>query len=152
MAASKRFAADRYFGMYSTERPRGERENHQDVRSRPTNCLKLRRHVVGGTDRSLNECAGHGTCLRSRCVSRGDPSPQTRRGFSKANTVNWRVNMAEHILSPRHLDKCGHAGCKCLVDPGQSYCSQHCEHADGAADSKPQDQASGCKCGHPDCK
>lgn len=60
--------------------------------------------------------------------------------------------MAEHILSSEHLNKCGHAGCKCLVDPGESYCSEHCEHAAGAAENKPQDKISGCKCGHPECK
>ena len=60
--------------------------------------------------------------------------------------------MTTHTLDAKHLDKCGHAGCKCLVDPGESYCGTHCEHADTQAEQSPQETVLACQCGHAECK
>ncbi len=60
--------------------------------------------------------------------------------------------MSEHTLSVRHLDKCGREGCNCLVDPGDSYCGEQCEHADSQAENSRRKEASPCACGHGDCK
>ena len=52
--------------------------------------------------------------------------------------------------------KCAHGACSCLVDPGQSYCSDACAQAskgNTAAELPGGKQAgSGCACGHPGCE
>jgi len=60
--------------------------------------------------------------------------------------------VVEQSLGVRHLDKCGHGGCKCLVDPGVSYCSEKCEQADIKAEKNPSEQAVACSCGDPECR
>lgn len=53
--------------------------------------------------------------------------------------------------------KCAHGACTCLVDPGQSYCSDHCAQAgkgNTAAELPGGKPAGGraCACGHSDCE
>ncbi len=60
--------------------------------------------------------------------------------------------MSEHTLSLRHLIKCGREGCHCLVDPGNSYCGEQCEHGDDASASTLHSGEAVCGCGHGDCK
>ena len=43
-------------------------------------------------------------------------------------------------------NKCGHDGCVCAVGKDSSYCSQHCEDAEGADVMELM-----CECGHPGC-
>lgn len=40
---------------------------------------------------------------------------------------------------------CAHEACKCRVEEGQTYCSDHCRQNAGK-------EAGMCRCGHPDCK
>ena len=51
--------------------------------------------------------------------------------------------------------KCGHDACTCLVQPDQSYCSEHCAQQSkggkSAESSAGKHDAQGCGCGHPDC-
>ena len=60
--------------------------------------------------------------------------------------------MAELTGDKCHLAKCGHASCKCLVNPGDSYCSEFCEKADDEVEKHTQSASAKCNCGHPDCK
>jgi len=60
--------------------------------------------------------------------------------------------MSEHTLSLQHLNKCGHEGCNCTVDPANNYCSEQCEQADSKTEKSPQNHASDCICAHVDCK
>jgi hypothetical protein len=65
--------------------------------------------------------------------------------------------MAQSGMGQQHMNKCGHAGCSCTVEPGQTYCSDHCAKQASANTSaelpggKPQHGA-GCQCGHPGCQ
>jgi hypothetical protein len=65
--------------------------------------------------------------------------------------------MAESGLDDKHLNKCAHAGCQCMVEPSQHFCSEHCAKASGASISGtlPGDRQApggGCHCGHSACK
>jgi hypothetical protein len=44
--------------------------------------------------------------------------------------------------------KCAHEPCVCDVAPGQTYCSDWCEHA---ATSGPPREETACRCGHKGC-
>ena len=52
--------------------------------------------------------------------------------------------------------KCTHGACSCLVDPGQSYCSDQCAQASkgNTAAELPggKHSGAGCACGHPGCE
>ena len=65
--------------------------------------------------------------------------------------------MAQSGLGREHMNKCGHQGCSCMVEPSQGYCSEHCAQASSANTSNElpggSAQAGGkCQCGHSDCK
>jgi hypothetical protein len=59
-------------------------------------------------------------------------------------------------MDKEHSNKCGHAGCQCLIKPGEHFCSDYCSTADPTAISGTlpgkRDTTGKCKCGHPDCK
>jgi hypothetical protein len=43
---------------------------------------------------------------------------------------------------------CGHEGCRCEIDDGEDYCSNHCqEHSDDLDHSTHR-----CECGHAACE
>lgn len=46
------------------------------------------------------------------------------------------------------LRKCRSSGCGCTVEPGETYCSEHCENQARSAILAGQ----GCECGHAECK
>jgi hypothetical protein len=52
-------------------------------------------------------------------------------------------------LGKSHLNKCGHAGCVCTVEPGKTYCSKHCE--DAASGAHKGHSGNACECGHDAC-
>ena len=65
--------------------------------------------------------------------------------------------MAQHTLDEnRHLNKCGHAGCECLIQPGEHFCSEYCAKASPAAISGTlpggERTHSKCECGHAACE
>lgn len=64
--------------------------------------------------------------------------------------------MAQQGLGSEHKIKCGHAGCSCLVEPSQSYCSDHCARVSqqtGSYNLPGGGQGEkGCQCGHPECE
>jgi hypothetical protein len=53
---------------------------------------------------------------------------------------------------------CAHAGCRCSVGPGQTYCSPACQQQAQQSASRQQSQqgtssgAMQCNCGHPACR
>lgn len=55
-----------------------------------------------------------------------------------------------------HLNKCGHAGCACEVQPGDHFCSEYCAKASPAqiSGTLPGERHTGekCRCGHPACR
>lgn len=64
--------------------------------------------------------------------------------------------MAEPAPGESHLNKCGHAGCKCLIRPGEHFCSEYCAKASPEAISGTlpgeRNPHSRCACGHAACK
>ena len=64
--------------------------------------------------------------------------------------------MAQSGIGQNHMNKCGHAGCACLVDPSQTYCSDYCVTASGADASNQlpghQSESGRCECGHAACQ
>jgi hypothetical protein len=65
--------------------------------------------------------------------------------------------MAESGLDEKHLNKCGHEGCQCMVEPSQHFCSEYCAKASAAPISgtlpgEREAQSNGCRCGHPGCQ
>jgi hypothetical protein len=62
--------------------------------------------------------------------------------------------MAQDGLREEHMNKCGHQGCVCVVEPSQSYCSEYCARASGASTSNELPghiRAGRCECGHAAC-
>ena len=55
-------------------------------------------------------------------------------------------------------NRCAHAGCKCSVGAGETYCSPACQQQAQQAGSRQQSEqgaSSGalqCNCGHPACR
>ncbi len=64
--------------------------------------------------------------------------------------------MAQAGLGSEHRNKCGHAGCDCVVGPGDHFCSTYCATASEAQVSGTlpgqRQQGGACQCGHPDCR
>jgi hypothetical protein len=63
--------------------------------------------------------------------------------------------MAESRMGREHLNKCGHEGCACMVEPSQSYCSEHCSRASSAntsAELPGHEHDLRCRCGHAECE
>ena len=64
--------------------------------------------------------------------------------------------MAQSETGRDRMNKCGHGACACVVEPGETYCSDHCVKASGADASNQlparQAESGRCKCGHPVCK
>jgi hypothetical protein len=63
--------------------------------------------------------------------------------------------MATPHVDSKHMIKCGHSACSCMVEPSQSYCSDWCakhSDADGSNEMPGKPVPDKCKCGHPDCK
>ena len=64
--------------------------------------------------------------------------------------------MGERTLDERHLNKCGHAGCQCLVRPSEHFCSEYCaktspEAISGTLPGRTGEFHSKCECGHAAC-
>jgi hypothetical protein len=54
-----------------------------------------------------------------------------------------------------HMNKFAHAGCVCVVEPSQSYCSEYCARessADTSNELPGKSHGGACECGHPDCE
>ncbi|HEY3519449.1 MAG TPA: hypothetical protein VGK80_00220 [Rhodanobacteraceae bacterium] len=48
--------------------------------------------------------------------------------------------------------RCRHEGCRCDVESGQQYCSDHCRNADENPDrADMRVQGGACGCGHAEC-
>jgi hypothetical protein len=64
--------------------------------------------------------------------------------------------MAQTRVGAEHMNKCGHEGCLCVVEPSQTYCSDYCVKVSGADASNQlparQIQGDQCQCGHPACQ
>lgn len=45
-------------------------------------------------------------------------------------------------------ESCAHPACRCVVEPGQVYCSPHCANV---ATRMPEHGELRCGCGHPAC-
>ncbi|MBA8889727.1 hypothetical protein FHW12_003974 [Dokdonella fugitiva] len=50
--------------------------------------------------------------------------------------------------SPDAASWCAHEGCRCRVEPGQTYCSPHCANA---GIEVPEQREERCACGHAAC-
>lgn len=49
-------------------------------------------------------------------------------------------------------ERCIHEGCRCNVELGKQYCSEHCRNADqNSGPTRPRIQGGACGCGHTDC-
>ena len=74
---------------------------------------------------------------------------------STAHCIEEAV-MANQGLGNEHKAKCAHQGCACLVEPSQSFCSEHCARESTAAGSAnlPGGKHSGgpCECRHAACQ
>lgn len=50
--------------------------------------------------------------------------------------------------TPEPAAWCAHEGCRCRVEPGQSYCSPHCVNVGVATPERREER---CACGHAAC-
>ena len=61
--------------------------------------------------------------------------------------------MAAQNIGPTEGSKCAHVACKCMVKPGEQFCSDYCakvaNDTGGASTSAAQPHR--CKCGHAAC-
>lgn len=64
--------------------------------------------------------------------------------------------MATQGSGSQQKAKCAHGACTCLVEPSQSYCSDHCARESKGSTSADlpggKHAGGGCACGHPDCE
>jgi hypothetical protein len=64
--------------------------------------------------------------------------------------------MSEPGLDEKHLNKCGHFACKCMVQPSSHFCSEYCARASTAQISGTlpgeRSEQGRCDCGHPECR
>jgi hypothetical protein len=58
------------------------------------------------------------------------------------------ANPASTAPSSAAATWCAHEGCRCRVEPGQTYCSPHCANVGVEA---PEQREERCACGHPAC-